>query len=193
MDTRRPQPHQRIADVLRHVDWATAQFGLFRAEALRKTRLIDRFPACDYVLLLEVAILGEIREIPEVLFQRRFHAGVSTNANKTPTELAQWFDPSQKNTGLCSPRMKLALTPRVKLGIEYGRSITRMPLPAQERILCLLTAFYYWTARESRRLVPEYWSRVQARLAKLFTLFRRHPENIHSPVVENEPVSKKRL
>ena len=129
LDTRRARPHQRIADVIRHVDWATAQFGLFRSEALRQTRLIDRFHACDYVLLVECAILGEIWEIPEILFQRRFHPGVSTNANKTQAELLQWFDPSQKTKGRLFSRMKLDLVPRTRLGFEYARSIGRLPMP----------------------------------------------------------------
>lgn len=159
LDTRRSRPHQRVADVVRYVAWATAQFGLFRSEALRKTRLIDRFHACDYVLLLEVAILGEIWEFPEILFQRRWHPAVSTSANKTQAEVLQWFDPSQKPKGRLFPRMRLDLVPRTRLALEYARSIRRMPLPARERILCFLTAFSYWFSRESRRLVFEYWSR----------------------------------
>lgn len=159
LDTRYPYPHQRVADVVRYVAWATAQFGLFRSEALRKTRLIDRFHACDYVLLLEVAILGEIWEIPEVLFQRRWHRAVSTSANKTQVELLQWFDPLQKPKGRLFPRMRLDLVPRTRLALEYARSIRRMPLPTRERVLCFLTAFSYWFSRESRRLVSEYWSR----------------------------------
>jgi glycosyltransferase involved in cell wall biosynthesis len=176
LDTRRPRPHQRVADVLRHVAWATAQFGLFRSEALRKTRLIDRFHACDYVLLLEVAILGEIWEIPEILFQRRFHPAISTSADKTQAELLQWFDPSQKPKGRFFPRMKLDLVPRTRLALEYARSIGRMPLPAKERILCFFTAFFYWFSRESRRLVSEYWSRLRGNLKRVRVSLRRHRE-----------------
>lgn len=173
LDTRRSQPCQRIADVLRNVEWATAQFGVFRSEALRKTRLIDRFHACDYVLLLEVAILGEIWEIPEILFQRRFHASVSTNANKTQAEMLQWFDPAQKSKGFVSSRIKTDLVPRVRLGVEYARSIRRMSLPAKERILCLLAACFYWFSGESSRLFAEYWSRFLGKLKKAFVLLFR--------------------
>ena len=96
LHTARSLPHQRVADVLRNVKWAAAQFGLFRVDILRKTRLIDPFLASDWVLLLEMAILGEIWEIPEILYQRRDHPGISTFTNKTQADLVEWFDPSQK-------------------------------------------------------------------------------------------------
>jgi glycosyltransferase involved in cell wall biosynthesis len=168
LHTARSLPHQRVADVLRNVAWATAQFGLFRSEALRKTRLIDRFPASDWVLLLELAILGQIWEIPEVLFQRRYHSGVSTIANQTQAEIVQWFDTSRKNERRLFPRMKLALLPRTKLGREYARSIARMPMPANERFFCFFTAFFIWYSRESRRLGEEYGSRLRHRWQRVF-------------------------
>jgi glycosyltransferase involved in cell wall biosynthesis len=168
LSTARLLPHQRVGEVLRNVDWATAIFGIFRLEALRKTRLIDRFFASDWVLLLEVAILGEIREIPEILFQRRYHDGVSTGINKTHAEFLRWFDPSQKAEGVLFPRMKLALQPRVRLGLEYARSIARMPLQPGERLLCFLTAFFIWFSRESRRLSDEYPRRLRHKLNKIF-------------------------
>jgi glycosyltransferase involved in cell wall biosynthesis len=168
LHTARSLPHQRVADVLRKVAWATAQFGLFRSEALRKTRLIGPFLASDWVLLLELAILGEIWEIPEVLFQRRYHSGVSTIANKTQADIVQWFDTSRKTQRPLFPRMKLALLPQTKLGWEYGRSIARMPMPANERLLCFFTAFFMWGSRESRRLGEEYGSRLRHRFQRIF-------------------------
>ena len=75
LDTRQARPHERLGLILERVYWAPAQFGVYRSETLRKTRLIDSFFASDNVLLAEIAMLGEIREIPEVLFQRRFHPG----------------------------------------------------------------------------------------------------------------------
>jgi glycosyltransferase involved in cell wall biosynthesis len=164
LDTRRRRPHQRVADVLRQVAWATAQFGLFRTQPLRLTRGIDAFFASDQVLLLELAILGEIWEIPEVLFQRRFHAGISTNVNKTQAEFNQWFDPKAKAKRRMLPRLKLELEPRWKLAYEFSRSISRLPLSPLDRSLCHATALGIWTARESRRLGNEYWSRVRDRL-----------------------------
>jgi polysaccharide pyruvyl transferase WcaK-like protein/glycosyltransferase involved in cell wall biosynthesis len=158
LHTTRGLPHRRLADVLRNVEWATAQFGLFRSAALRKTRLIDAFYASDYVLLLEVAILGEIWEIPETLFLRRFHAGISTKTNKTKAEFAAWFDPMQKGRN-----------PRSKLMVEYVRSIARLRLAPVERLLCLWTAFFVWYRRkltESARFSARNLVRLSKRLLK---------------------------
>ena len=91
LDTRCEKPHQRVGDVLRSILWATAQFGLFRTAALKKTHLIQPFTATDYVLLVEIALMGEIWELPETLFQRKLHPGISTRANKSWREFHLWF------------------------------------------------------------------------------------------------------
>ena len=171
LHTARSRPHQRVADVLRNVAWATAQFGLFRSGALRKTRLIDGFFASDWVLLLELAILGEIWEIPEILFQRRSHPGISTNTNKTRAEFLHWCDPSQKAKVRLFPQMKLELEPRFRLAVEYANSVRRMPLPSNERLRCFFTALAIWFSRESHRLVEEYGRRLRRKLRKAFGVF----------------------
>jgi glycosyltransferase involved in cell wall biosynthesis len=186
LHTSRWLPHQRVADVLRNVAWATAQFGLFRSEALRKTRLLGPFLASDWVLLSELAILGEIWEIPEILFQRRLHPEVSTFANKTHAELAEWFDTSRKpRKRQRFPRIKLALQPRIKVLWEYGRSIARMPMPARERFLCFLTAFSIWFSRESRRLSAEYSSRVWDKSVRALVGSLRNKAREHDTVRRN--------
>ena len=55
-------------------------YGVARAEVLRKTRLFGSFPSSDYVLLGEMAMLGELREIPEVLFKREMDPDRGTMA-----------------------------------------------------------------------------------------------------------------
>lgn len=154
LDTRHPRPHQRLADVLRTAQWAASQFGLFRSDALRKTRLLDPFFGSDYVLLAELALLGEIWEIPETLFQLRFHPGVSTKANKSYSELLSWWDTSQKS-------QKKSLFPTMRLGVEYARSISRMQLPIGERLLCYSTAFVVWYSKVFRRRARNYTVRLK--------------------------------
>jgi glycosyltransferase involved in cell wall biosynthesis len=142
--TTRALPHQRIADVLWNVNWSTAQHGLFRSAALRKTRLVDAFFASDRVLLLELAILGEIWEIPETLFLKRLHPGRSLEINKTRAEFAAWFDPVGKERNS-----------RKKLIVEYARSIGRLPLAPDERLRCFWITFFVWYRRKftARKLV----------------------------------------
>lgn len=89
-------PHIRIRQVMRNVVFGNAIFAVMRADALRGTRLHGNYPSADWVLLAELALAGEFREIPEPLFLRRLHEGISVRANPTPELLAQWFDPERK-------------------------------------------------------------------------------------------------
>jgi glycosyltransferase involved in cell wall biosynthesis len=130
LHTTRALPHQRVADVLWNVRWSTAQHGLFRSSALRKTRLHDAFYGADRVLLLELAILGEIWEIPETLFLKRHYPGRPGERNVTKAEFSAWFDPMRKKKNS-----------RPRLSVEYARSIARLPLAPAERLLCFWTTF----------------------------------------------------
>jgi hypothetical protein len=136
LETRHPQPHQSLGEVLRTVCWASAQYGLFRTEALRKTRLIDAFYMSDYVLLAELSLLGEIWHIPEVLFQRRHHPDVTSSGRMSTQEMLAWFDPLQK------------AGTRRRMGVEYLRSISRLQLSTWERLMCYLTVVRLWYGRQ---------------------------------------------
>jgi len=151
-------PHERVADVIREVSYATAQYGLFRSAALRKTRLIDGFWSSDHVLLLELAILGEIWEIPETLVLKRDYPGRCCRMNKTKAEFAAWFDPARKerNSGK-------------KVIVEHARSIARLPLTPVERLLCFWTAFSVWF---QRRLTEWGWFGFLARAITEINLVR---------------------
>src|SRR3981081_3969524 len=66
-------PHRRLASVLSNVVLGTPAYGVMRATALKQTRLIDAFFSSDYVLFAELAMLGEIWELPEPLLRKSFH------------------------------------------------------------------------------------------------------------------------
>jgi glycosyltransferase involved in cell wall biosynthesis len=153
IDTRDENPHIRLAKVLKNLNMACAVFGLIRASALRQTRLIGRFIASDYVLLAELAMLGELREVPQTLFVRRVHPRISTYASRSPTELLQWFDPSQR-------WHRRWVSPMMWLGAEYLRSARRIPLGRVERVRCYLTGTRVWYAREFRNLAGRYKARL---------------------------------
>lgn len=55
-----------------------AMNGLIRAEALRRTRLIERFYQADIVLLGNLALLGKILRVDEHLYYRRMEVATST-------------------------------------------------------------------------------------------------------------------
>jgi glycosyltransferase involved in cell wall biosynthesis len=96
LDLRGASPTARLRKLVRNISWANVQYGLIRTEALSKTRLLGSYASSDYVLLAELALLGEFWEIPEVLFLRREHEKMSTKANVTSGELSAWLDPSAK-------------------------------------------------------------------------------------------------
>jgi len=141
LSTRAKTPHRRLAEVLPALRWSTAQFGLFRRKALALTRKIDSFYASDRVLLAEVAMLGEIWEIDELLFARRQHAGISTTIAKTPGAYASWMDPKAKEK-----RRRI-------MSLEYLRSIRRLPLSPLERALCSLVVMQVWARQKMDNLV----------------------------------------
>jgi hypothetical protein len=78
-----------------------------RASALRHTRLIGPFVASDYVLLAELSLLGEIWEVPEVLFQRRLHPRISTYAHRSARDLQRWYAPSRRSYSVLHPMLAL--------------------------------------------------------------------------------------
>ncbi|HEY1790635.1 MAG TPA: glycosyltransferase [Verrucomicrobiae bacterium] len=156
LDARHPRPHQRVEFVVRTVRWATALFGLIRTNVLRRTRLIQPYFAVDNVILVEIALIGEIWELPETLFQRRYHARISTVLHKNWRDLQIWFDPSQRGVKRFAP-------PRLRLGLEMAQAITRAPLPLWERLLCGRAFLSVWLPREGTGLGIR--TRLRKRLA----------------------------
>ena len=74
-DLRPDARHERLRYVLRSRHWVNCHYGLIRASALAKTRLIPTYPGGDFRLLAELSLRGKFVEIPEALFFRRIHGG----------------------------------------------------------------------------------------------------------------------
>jgi len=144
-DNRRRWPHQRLAIVVRNIFWAIAQYGLIRSESLRKTRLLEPFVKSDFALIAELALLGEIWELPEVLFQFRRHPETAICPHLRVSDHLLWFDPSK------TPGRQL-VSPLTRIGFEYARSAGRIDLAMFERLLCYLTIVFVWCPIEIYRL-----------------------------------------
>jgi len=142
-----PAPHRRLAAVVTDGGAVNPLFGLARASVLEQTRLIGPFAASDRVLLAEMALLGEIREIPDRLIYRRLHDSTSTEAHRTAVDRARWFDPTSR-----APR----LSRRQRLVMEYSRSVLRLPLTPSERALCLATIPSSMGVQTARNLVGRW-------------------------------------
>ena len=141
VESRASAPWTRFGIAVRDTGPVNPVFGLARAAALEQTRLIGSFVASDRVLLAELALLGEIHEIPDVLSFRRLHARMSTNANPGKRDRTKWFDPDAR----VSP-----LGERQQLAVEFGRSVLTLPLSPTERLACLVTIPVQMGARHGR-------------------------------------------
>jgi glycosyltransferase involved in cell wall biosynthesis len=125
-----PRPSARLGHMLRAFHehaMSNALFGVMRTEVLRRTPLIATYPCADRNLLAELALHGEIHEIPEVLFFRRDHPRRSMRANKSMHAVDLWVNPQKRG------RRTLL---RWKWLSEYVKSIHKVPMDLQERLRC---------------------------------------------------------
>lgn len=134
-------PRRRLRQVVRNVVWGNVIFGLMRSSALRRTRGHGSYPSADWVLLAELALLGEFREVAEPLFFRREHDGMSRRANGTTADVARWFDPAA-NTEV-EPELR-------RLFREHLAAIRHVPLSRPQRVLADATLAAAWARRHNR-------------------------------------------
>ena len=127
---RSPEPQRRFRGFFSAKWLCNPVFGLIRREVLARTALIGSYRASDRVLLGELSLLGQFEEVPERLFFKRMHPQMSTRANLSDSELANWFDPAQGG--------RLLYLPRWRWVREYARAIWRAPMPSGQRLHC------YW-------------------------------------------------
>ncbi len=152
-------PHERLASLLAdpvdsHLFKCSPICGVTRLSALRDTELIGPFGGSDKVTLVELALRGRWVEIPEVHFHRRVHDLSSLAANKSPEELARWFDPKSS--------LKYPM-PRTTLFQGFLRAIKRAPLDRKERWRCLRVLVRFFR-KEWRVMGGEYKIKVKERL-----------------------------
>ena len=113
-------PSARFRDLVWNWGACLILFGVCRLEGLRRTQLHGPYPASDVVLLAELALRGELREIDEPLFFWRDHPQRPSRVCTTDAELAVCYAP--ENAG----RMQFR---HLTLLANYLRTITRVPLP----------------------------------------------------------------
>jgi glycosyltransferase involved in cell wall biosynthesis len=146
LDLRQPTPHERLRSLVDNLVLGNPMFGLARRSALERTRLNGSFPSSDYVLLAELALLGEIWEVPETLFFRRDHPETSRRAHGSKNELAEWFQPGAG---------KQPVREFTRLFTEHLRSIHSLPLGRLERLRCDVTFADVWLRRNGVQVVDE--------------------------------------
>jgi glycosyltransferase involved in cell wall biosynthesis len=140
LDLRMSRPSTRFDTFLRNHEKSHALFGLHRIERLRATRQHGNYVGADAVLLAEIALSGQVWEIPERLFFRRDHPAMSMRANVTDAELTEWFDPSRGTNHVM---------PRTRLFAEDLRAIGRARMSVGEKARCVWSLASIWG--------PLYW------------------------------------
>lgn len=140
LDLRMDRPSERFDTYLRNHDKSNLIFGLHRTGELRQTYQHGNYVGADAVLLAEIVLRGQIWEIPERLFFRRYHEGMSMQANVNDAELTAWFD---------TDKGRKHVMPRTRLYVEDTKAIARAPISAGEKARCLWSLASVWT--------PRYW------------------------------------
>lgn len=141
-----PAPSARFGDALQQDRWDFEVFGLIRTDALRRTRMMDRYVASDRVLRAELSLLGRYRILPERLCFDRDHPDRSIRAYPAHHLRAEWFDPALAGR---------TVFPHWRVFYEYFRAVNRAPLSIWQRACCY-PHIAAWLARDLN------WARLAA-------------------------------
>jgi hypothetical protein len=143
----------RVVHTLRTMSMVNAVFGVIRRDALAKTRLIGPFVASDYVLMVELAMLGRFARLTEQLLLRRKHReGSRHEVNPTLADVAAWFHGGSSR--------RPALPTQLRLSIGYIRSAHRADLPAATRLACATVVLPVVAERKLRVTVGKWRRRI---------------------------------
>lgn len=130
------KPHERFRNLYTWEHNCEPTYGLIRREVMRKTDLQMNYTDSDRTFLCELALNGKFYQIPEFLFSKRYHAGMSTQIFPDYRERMVWFDPDFKTKG------KVAM-PHWQQFFHFLRIIRRAPISLLEKIRCYLHMVYW--------------------------------------------------
>jgi hypothetical protein len=124
--------------------------------------LIGPFFGADYVLLGELAMLGEIWELEEILFRLRAHSRRSMKANPGARARAAWYDPF-------AARRLFILPDWERMIWEMLKAVRGSQLPPAEKMKCgmVVPGMHYWrrfrnTAGRVKKQVKGYAGGLRA-------------------------------
>ena len=131
-------------------------FGVVRRETLESTRLWGSFASADRVLVSELALAGQIHEIADPLFVRRFHPDISWFPDMSQKDYAAWYDPRNAD--------KFAI-PVIQRGVEYAKGVHHAPVHGVEAARCYGEVLRYASWDHGVKRVRRY-AKAAARSAK---------------------------
>jgi glycosyltransferase involved in cell wall biosynthesis len=165
IESRDPRPYRRLSRILWSLNYCDPIFGLIKSDILRKTQLIGAFFGADNVLLGQLALRGEIRELSEILFRLRAHSQRSMQANPSARARAAWYDPSAANRIFILPDWE-------RMVLEMLKAVLNSDLPPVEKRKCFLTVLgvHYW--RRIRSVGGRYKCHIKSWITANQALFR---------------------
>jgi glycosyltransferase involved in cell wall biosynthesis len=148
-DLASPYAPRRLSQLVRHLVMSNVFYGLVRRWALESTRLHGSYPSADYVLIAELVLAGQVLLLPEKLFMRRVHPGMSRAAHTNINDVADWFEPGSA---------RYVRPEKLTLFAEHLRAIRRSPLRRRDQVLTAGAFVPVWLARHKRAMAMEIWA-----------------------------------
>jgi len=155
-DLRSASAYDRLRRYVRHdrdCPLCSLYFGLMRREVLGKTRLIEPYVNAELSLMSELALRGHFYELPEHLFDRRDHPGISTRRYTTAKAMMAWANPKSKG-GWDGWHVLAARL----------RAVTIVPMGPYDRLRCYLYTLELFT-HLARGSVRDWWGGLTHRRA----------------------------
>jgi glycosyltransferase involved in cell wall biosynthesis len=167
------KPHERFRDLIGLYYTTTPFHGIYRANSFAKSQRHGSYIGADRNLVAELSLMGRIYEIPECLFFWREHPDSYTSTfygsirkhtlDRIRAETAWW----SRESGTYFPHWKNCL--------EYFRSVNRVQLKFQERLLCY-NQIFGWFMKEGRRF-----------MARDIVLFLMQNSNLANKLMQKVP------
>jgi glycosyltransferase involved in cell wall biosynthesis len=130
------------------------QYGLMRRETLQGTSLMGPYNGSDQTLLLELALKGELKQVPGELFQRREHAAASTLRTKWTT--------LDRASFVFAGDQRSIVFPYFRMLKEHLACLLAFRMPIRERVSCSIAVLNRFR-RQWKYFVNElYYSTTEA-------------------------------
>ena len=133
IDTRGLPPPLRLRRTIERLETCNAVHGVIRSEALAATRLFRNCFGSDHVLLAELSLLGEFRQLEEVLFVR--------SENRPPERDEERIVRTFEMIGGVDPRTRAK--PYTTMGVEHMRGVWRLSQEGGRIKSTVLAASWY--------------------------------------------------
>lgn len=157
LDLRDPEPHRRFRAYLSGYNLSNPYYGVLRSSAYGATRMLQPFVAADMVLIGELALQGQLWQLSEPLFLRRFHSKMSAEAAKTLGDLTRYYDTGHSGQTVLY---------RSKLLHEFFRAIAFAPLSPYQRMRCRQALLTSWLPRRSFAITRELTRQAYVSLSR---------------------------